>query len=98
MFSEGQDRHSVLRAAAMAAKWWEPPRDALDTMVLNAAALHELEPYSHLDYMPFDPAVKARSCSLALPARLQPKGLDRPSTWPPWHCAVQCHAACVPSP
>lgn len=58
LFSEGHDRHSVLQAAAMAAKWWEPARDALDTMVLNAAALHELEPYSHVDYMPFDPAVK----------------------------------------
>ena len=61
MFSEGQDRASVLRAAAMAAKWWEPPRDALDTMVLRAAALHELEGYSHLDFTPFDPALKARA-------------------------------------
>jgi hypothetical protein len=68
VFSEGHDRHSVLQAAAMAARWWEPARDALDTMVLNAAALHELEPYSHVDYMPFDATVKVRrSCPAARP-------------------------------
>lgn len=61
MFSEGVHRHAVLQAAAMAAKWWEPPRDALDAMVLNAAALHELEGYSHTDYMPFDPSIKVGS-------------------------------------
>ena len=61
VFSEGVHRHAVLQAAAMAAKWWEPPRDALDAMVLNAAALHELEGYSHTDYMPFDPSIKVGS-------------------------------------
>ena len=29
-FSPGQSRTNVLQAAAMAAKWWEPPRDALE--------------------------------------------------------------------
>ena len=58
VFSEGEDQSSVLQAAAMAAKWWEPARDALDTMVLNSARLHELEGYRHVDFMPFDPAVK----------------------------------------
>ncbi len=48
----------MLQAAAMAAKWWEPARDALDTMVLRSARLHELEGYRHVDFMPFDPAVK----------------------------------------
>jgi hypothetical protein len=58
LYSEGEERHSVLQAAAMAAKWWEPPRDALDSMVLKAAALHELDGYTHLDFTPFDPALK----------------------------------------
>ena len=48
----------MLQAAAMATKWWEPARDALDTMVLSAARLYELEGYQHTDFMPFDPSVK----------------------------------------
>uniref|UniRef100_A0A0A9Z0S1 Putative proton ATPase 1A n=1 Tax=Lygus hesperus TaxID=30085 RepID=A0A0A9Z0S1_LYGHE len=38
-FEEGHDLGSVLVLSALAAKWREPPRDALDTMVLNAANL-----------------------------------------------------------
>ena len=64
MFSEGEDKHTVLQAAAMGTKWWEPARDALDTMVLNAAALHELEGYQHTDFMPFDPSIKVSTHSL----------------------------------
>ena len=60
MFAEGADRRGVLQAAAMATKWWEPARDALDTMILNAAQLEELSTYSHLDFVPFDATVKAR--------------------------------------
>lgn len=58
VFSEGEDQHTVLQAAAMATKWWEPARDALDTMVLNAARMHELDGYQHTDFTPFDPSVK----------------------------------------
>lgn len=61
VFAEGADRRGVLQAAAMATKWWEPARDALDTMILNAAKLEELSAYSHLDFMPFDATVKARA-------------------------------------
>lgn len=49
---------STLQLAAMAAKWWEPPRDALDTMVLNACNKDALSPYKHLDFIPFDPTLK----------------------------------------
>jgi H+-transporting ATPase len=58
VFAEGLDRHAVLQAAALATKWWEPARDALDTMILNAANLSELAPYSHTDFTPFDATVK----------------------------------------
>ncbi|KAF8282284.1 hypothetical protein TcBrA4_0083300 [Trypanosoma cruzi] len=34
-FEKGHDLRSVLVLAALAAKWREPPRDALDTMVLG---------------------------------------------------------------
>ena len=60
VFSEGEDQHSVLQAAALATKWWEPARDALDTMVLEAAKLHELAGFQHTDFVPFDPAVKVQ--------------------------------------
>ena len=60
-FSPGQSRTSVLQAAAMAAKWWEPPRDALDTMVLGAADLGALSGLRHADFAPFDPVLKARA-------------------------------------
>jgi hypothetical protein len=48
----------VLQAAAMAAKWWEPPRDALDAMVLGAADLGSLAGLRHTAFTPFDPTLK----------------------------------------
>jgi H+-transporting ATPase len=54
----GENQYSILRYAAMAAKWHEPARDALDTMVLGQADLKSLEAVEQLDYIPFDPVVK----------------------------------------
>jgi len=54
----GENQYSILRSAAMAAKWHEPARDALDTMVLGQADLKSLDAVEQLDYMPFDPIVK----------------------------------------
>ncbi len=54
----GETQYSILRYAAMAAKWHEPARDALDTMVLGQADLKSLDSVEQLDYMPFDPVVK----------------------------------------
>jgi H+-transporting ATPase len=58
VYWEGETQESLLVHAAMAAKWREPPRDALDTMVLTQAKLELLNDYVQLDYMPFDPRVK----------------------------------------
>lgn len=57
-FVEGLDQRTVLFYAALAAKWWEPPKDALDTLVLNSADLSLCQPYRHVDYRPFDPTSK----------------------------------------
>ena len=46
------------KLAALAAKWWEPAKDALDTLVLNSVDRVELDPYEHTDYVPFDPIIK----------------------------------------
>ncbi|KAL4448940.1 hypothetical protein ABPG77_007657 [Micractinium sp. CCAP 211/92] len=57
-FKEGQDLSSVLICAALAAKWQEPPKDALDTMVLGAVDLPGLDKYTLIDHQPFDPTIK----------------------------------------
>jgi H+-transporting ATPase len=58
VYTEGVNQHSLLRYAAMAAKWKEPPRDALDTLTLGAVDMESMECMEQLDYMPFDPIVK----------------------------------------
>lgn len=42
----------------MAAKWEEPPKDALDTLTLTAVDMSSMNAVEQLAYMPFDPIVK----------------------------------------
>ncbi|CBZ25656.1 putative P-type H+-ATPase [Leishmania mexicana MHOM/GT/2001/U1103] len=63
-FEEGNDLKSTLVLAALAAKWREPPRDALDTMVLGAADLDECDNYQQLNFVPFDPTTKRTAATL----------------------------------
>jgi H+-transporting ATPase len=58
IYSEGEDQESVLVMAALAAKWKEPPRDALDRLTLGGVKMELLEPYEQLEYSPFDPQIK----------------------------------------
>ena len=58
VYKDGENRYTLLRYAAMAAKWKEPPRDALDTLTLTAVDMASLEEVEQLAYMPFDPIVK----------------------------------------
>jgi H+-transporting ATPase len=58
IYKKGESQYSLLRYGAMAAKWHEPPRDALDTLTLTAADLKSLDKVTQLAYMPFDPIVK----------------------------------------
>jgi len=58
IYLPGITQYQLLRFAAMAAKWHEPPRDALDTLVLQNADLPSLVKVKQTDYMPFDPVVK----------------------------------------
>jgi H+-transporting ATPase len=64
MFIEDLEREDVILHAALAAKWKEPPKDALDTMVLGAADLAECDNYEQLDYLPFDPTIKRTEATL----------------------------------
>ena len=52
------DQYKLLRMAALAAKWKEPARDALDTLVLTTADLPSLDEVEQIDYIPFDPTTK----------------------------------------
>mmetsp|Transcript_36304 Transcript_36304/g.43876 ORF Transcript_36304/g.43876 Transcript_36304/m.43876 type:complete len:903 (+) Transcript_36304:236-2944(+) len=67
LFAKGIERHDVLVAAALSAKWKEPPKDALDTLVLNALDLQPLDKYMQTDYMPFDPTVKRTEATIQRP-------------------------------
>jgi H+-transporting ATPase len=62
IYLPGETQYTALRYAAMATKWNEPARDALDTMTHNAADLKTLDEgdlaVDQLDYMPFDPTIK----------------------------------------
>jgi H+-transporting ATPase len=58
VYKDGENRYSLLRYAAMAAKWKEPPRDALDTLTLKGVDMASLDEVEQLDYLPFDPITK----------------------------------------
>ena len=62
IYLAGETQYTCLRYAAMATKWQEPARDALDTMTHSAADLDSLDigdlAVEQIDYLPFDPTIK----------------------------------------
>jgi H+-transporting ATPase len=58
IYSVGESQYTLLRYGAKAAKWKEPPKDALDTLTLNAVDMPSMEKVEQIDYMTFDPIVK----------------------------------------
>jgi H+-transporting ATPase len=66
-FQAGLTQADVLRYAALAARWNEPPKDALDTLVLTAVDLPSLDAYEQLDYMPFDSHLKRTEALVRAP-------------------------------
>ena len=58
IYQTGEMQQSVLICAALAAKWKEPPRDALDRLTLGSIDMSLMEPYQQLEYLPFDPQIK----------------------------------------
>merc|ERR1719449_371926 len=58
VYSPGVTQYSLLRFAAMAAKWQEPARDALDKLTLGQVDMKSMEIMEQLDYLPFDPIIK----------------------------------------
>jgi H+-transporting ATPase len=58
VYISGETQSSVLVYASMAAKWNEPPRDALDRLTLGSVDMKQLQSYEQLEYVPFDPQIK----------------------------------------
>jgi len=58
IYEGNETQYSLLRYAAMAAKWKDPPRDALDTLVMGSVDMPSMDVCRQDDYMPFDPVVK----------------------------------------
>jgi H+-transporting ATPase len=58
VYSYGENQESVLVYAALAAKWKEPPRDALDRLTLGSVNMDLLVDYEQVDFLPFDPTIK----------------------------------------
>ena len=58
MYVSGETQATVLMYAALATKWKEPPRDALDRLTLGNVDMALLESYEQLEYLPFDPTIK----------------------------------------
>ena len=58
VYSAGETQYSLLRYAAMAAKWKEEARDALDRLTLGCVDLKSLDAVVQTAYVPFDPIFK----------------------------------------
>lgn len=65
-FRPDTTQHDVIQLAAMAAKWKEPPRDALDRLVLGAADLDALKNVRQPEFIPFDPELKRTEATVTL--------------------------------
>lgn len=48
VYSPDENQQSVLVYAALAAKWKEPPRDALDRLILGCVDMGLLEEYEQI--------------------------------------------------
>jgi H+-transporting ATPase len=66
--SQGLNQYELLRYAAMAARWHEPAKDALDRLVLGAVDLPSLDAVEQLAYVPFDPVTKRTEGTVRLPS------------------------------
>jgi len=69
VYKQGESQYTLLRYAAMAAKWEEKARDALDRLVLGEGEPganvknYNMGIVSQSAYMPFDPIVKVKGIS-----------------------------------
>jgi H+-transporting ATPase len=58
VYKAGETQYTLLRYGAMAARWKDPPKDALDRLVLGTVDKESLNNMEQLAFMPFDATVK----------------------------------------
>jgi len=58
VFTPEDTQYTLLRYGAMAAKWFEPAKDALDRLILSSVDTNSLVLVDLLDHLPFDPTIK----------------------------------------
>lgn len=58
VYRQGETQYSLLRYAAMAAKWKDPPKDALDRLVLGTVDMKSMDSVEQLAFLPFDSTIK----------------------------------------
>lgn len=63
-FLEGVTGDDLLTAAALATRWWEPPGDALDALVLSGVDTSSLGDYEQVEFFPFDPLTRRTESTL----------------------------------
>ena len=76
--------HDVIKYAALAAKWKEPAKDALDTMIFGAIdpGGEELRAYTMLEHTPFDPVIKRTESKICHPQQSQqPQQPEQPQPY-----------------
>ena len=61
---QGVSENDVMTAAALSTKWFEPPTNAIDDMVLGAFDVAALDAYELLEFKPFDASTHRYSESL----------------------------------
>ena len=64
LYEEHLSREGLLLYAALATKWREPAKDAIDALVLGAVDMSSLGGFDQLDFVPFDPREKRNEASL----------------------------------
>ena len=69
-YVDGLGSKDVLMYAGLAAKWKEPAKDAIDTLVINAIDKEYLSAhYELVDYLPFDASIKRTESTVKLTGR-----------------------------
>ena len=63
-FIPGLAAGDLLTAAALATRWWEPPADALDALVLSAVDTGALAEYTQVEFFPFDAATRRSEATI----------------------------------
>ena len=54
----------------MAAKWHEPPRDAIDTLILSSFDIKTLTEVKQIEFIPFNPFIKRTEATVRISGKI----------------------------